>query len=713
MKKRWTALILGGLLLLSGCGGGKMTISDFEGASAKVSKNINQIDKMPDRPDSYVYTDYRKIARDLDAVLFDFAKDPDFAETDWVSENPTYAPVGYWIPEVKNKYYEGRAFGVPSYLGHVDDSGNGTIGINGGGSPEGVTTLAAVYGAMLSGIDKTAQTFTGADGTVYTYDFVDMLKSFYSSEGFILNRMNGTTGASFWYELYPQILYARIHNLAGLTDADARAIILEGADKWAEALDYFYDDGLGRFAWTSFDFFSMRPTLSRWVEPPNPGAAFILLNAFNLTGKQGYLDAAREYVDYCEQEMKNQNYEILIDYLGYCAAYMNFAHGTRYNVQKFVNNIFDSEDDYRPSGVVNGKWGDYDAYGLMAYDNWGNNYESAYAFAMNTFHIGSTLAPLLRYDARFADDVGKWFLHAVNSARLFYNFTLPADQQSQYGVSAAADPNGALAYEGVRRNYAGKSPYAMGDPTVYGWGKTDFGIYGSAHAGIFGGLVRQTEIEQILRIDLTRADDFGAAGDFQHYLYYNPYGEEKTLTVDFGRDVCLFDTVTNRVLVPRTEGAAEIVLPASGSVILAVLPADGERTEEGGMLFVDGIPLVRTDRCAVNIENLTVPKTVVPADSPTRVEFSFDLQEGDPVTGMTLSFNGKTLYEGERLDVFEFQPPAQEDWLFVPGSHLEGGRNWDVTPVQFINQFYEGELKVEIQTQSGSWDTAVIRLRRA
>ena len=49
----------------------------------------------------------------------------------------------------------------------------------------------------------------------------------------------------------------------------------------------------------------------------------------------------------------------------------------------------------------------------------------------------------------------------------------------------------------------------------------------------------------------------------------------------------------------------------------------------------------------------------------------------------------------------------------MPGSHLEGGRNWDVTPVQFINQFYEGELKVEIQTQSGSWDTAVIRLRRA
>ena len=82
MKKRWTALILGGLLLLSGCGGGKMTISDFEGASAKASKNINQIDKMPDRPDNYVYTDYRKIARDLDAVLFDFAKDPDFAETD-------------------------------------------------------------------------------------------------------------------------------------------------------------------------------------------------------------------------------------------------------------------------------------------------------------------------------------------------------------------------------------------------------------------------------------------------------------------------------------------------------------------------------------------------------------------------------------------------------------------------------------------------------
>ena len=713
MKKKWTALLLCGLLLLGGCGGEKVTISDYQGASAKVSKNINQIDLMPDRPENYVYTDYRKIARDLDAVLFDFAKNPDFVETDWNSQTPTYAPVGYWIPEVRNKYFEGTAFGVPSYLGHVDASGNGTIGINGGGSPEGVTTLAAVYGASLAGIDKTAQTFTGEDGARYTYDFVDMLKSFYSSEGFILNRMNGTTGASFWYELYPQILYARIHNLYGVTDADAKAIILEGADKWVEALDYFYDDGLGKFAWTSMDFFSMKPTISRWVEPPNAGAIFILLNAFNLTGKQSYLEAAYEYADYCEQEMKNTNYEILIDYLGYCAAYMNFAFGTNYNVQKFVNNIFDSEDDYRPSGVVNGKWGEYDAYGLMAYDNWGNDNDSAYAFAMNTFHIGSTVAPLLRYDARFADDVGKWFLHAVNSARLFYGFTLPADQQSQYGVSAAADPNGALAYEGVRKNYAGKSPYAMGDPTVYGWGKTDFGIYGSAHAGIFGGLVLETEIEQVLRIDLTKADDFKAAGDFQQYLYYNPYDEAKTLTVDFGKGVCLFDRVTNSVLVPRTEGKAQITLPAQGSVILTILPADGEFREEGGKLYVNGIALTRTDTCSVNIQNLTVPKTVVPADAPTSVRLDFDLQEGDSVAKMTVTFNGKKLYEGERLDVFEFQPPDTADWLFVPGSVAEGGRNWNVTPVQFTNQFYEGELKVEILTSKGGQDVTVIRLRRA
>lgn len=702
-------LIIGINLFSVGCEGNNMEyFKNYLGSTAYIQKNIYQVNKMPDMPTNYEYFDYGEIAKGLDSLLYEFAKNPNYQVCDYKSINPTYLPIGYWINNINNHYYSGKGFGIPSYVGHVNSSSSGTIFV-----PEGITVLASVYGASLNGINKQSQKFIGENGEEYEYNFVNMLKEFYNNEGFVLNRMNTSSGASFWYDIYPQILYARINNLYR-GDIDADEIVLKGADNWIDALPYFYDNGNGKFAWTGFDFSTMTPIISRWVEPPNSGIAFLLINAFKMTGKEKYFEAAVEYLDYVEAEMKNTTYEILTDYLCYTAAYMNFTYGTNYNIAKFVNNIFDSEDDYRPSGIVNGKWGDYDAYGLSAFDNWGHNDDSAYAFAMNTYSMAGTLAPMLRYDTRFADGVGKWFLHATNSARLFYGSELPSKNQSCIDIASYDKVSCYISYEGVRKQYNSRSPYAMGDPRVYGWGQTDFGIYGGSHVGIFGGLVAETNVEQILQIDITKANDFGERNDFKQYLYYNPYNEKKEINVNIGNeDYILFDTISQTIVSKNVTGNTKITIPEQSSMIIAIIPSDAVISEDEIYFKVNGINLTKKNICAVNIESITEPKTVVSKCDITEIFLSYECQKSDEILNLKIVFNGKNLYDGKPISKFLFDPlKVTNNWLYVPGSYQEGGRNWNITPVRFNNQFYEGELKFEITTTKGFKDVSVSRIRQ-
>ncbi len=697
-------------------------IAAYSDESIPLSKNINQVDLMPDQSDNYQYMDYKEIALKQDELLFSFAKNSQYQATQWKGNNPSYTPLGYWMDGISNGVFSGRAFGLASYIGHVNrTTGAGSIALANGRNSEGIPVLAAVWGATLCGIDKSNQEFTTASGETVRYNFVNMLKAFYNKEGFILNNINGTTGGSFWYELYTQIQYARIYNLYQ-SDDQAKQIIIQGADRWVRALPYFKDTGLGRFAYTSLNFTTMRTVLTTRVEPPNAGVAFLLLNAYQLTGDEKYLKAAYEYSDYCESEMKNQFYEILSDYMGYNTAYMNFMFGKNYTVDKFVNNIFDSEDDYRPSGVVNDKWGDYDAYGLMSFDNYSHKDDTAYAFFMNTVHPASTLAPMLRYDQRFADDVGKWFYHMSNSCRLFYRDELPSKLQSSYNLAKAADPEGVIAYEGARKypryNEVGVSelltPYATGDPRIYGWGQTDYGIYGSAHVGILGGIIAKTNVDQILRIDITKCDDFKQKGDFQQYLYYNPYEKEQTVSLDLGEEkYVLFDTIRRKVINREASGTASVSVPAKSSVIVCLIPSGTKFEIKDNFLIVGGIRLVQISQCAVNITSHHEPKSEFSAQADTKITFDIQIQSDDVAKEMKISFNGKTLYTGAAVDSFLFHPEAvKNDWLFVPGSVAEGGRDWNKSPVEFTNQFYEGEIKIELTSQNGAYDSTVLRIRK-
>ena len=68
---------------------------------------------------------------------------------------------------------------------------------------------------------------------------------------------------------------------------------------------------------------------------------------------------------------------------------------------------------------------------------------------MNTFQATAALAPLPRYDARFARAVGKYILNAANTSRLFYANGLPPENQTCYDQRSST--RNVVAYEGLRK----------------------------------------------------------------------------------------------------------------------------------------------------------------------------------------------------------------------------------------------------------------------
>jgi hypothetical protein len=61
-----------------------------------------------------------------------------------------------------------------------------------------------------------------------------------------------------------------------------------------------------------------------------------------------------------------------------------------------------------------GNWGGYDVSGLIGEANDGGN---DYAFVMNGFQQAAALAPLPKYDKRYARAIAKWLLNLTNASR--------------------------------------------------------------------------------------------------------------------------------------------------------------------------------------------------------------------------------------------------------------------------------------------------------
>jgi hypothetical protein len=522
--------------------------------SVAQQRTIDRIELMPRKPSPFLMKDWKALAQAYDRLIFDF------------NARGKYLPVIWWDNSRPN--FDRVTFGLPSYVGdpRVKITGH-----------EAINCMGAVLGATISGIDK-------AKGL---HNWVLMEEQYFNQkngENLILNRTSTHSGQSFWYEVWPHVLFYALVDRYPMT-GQMEAIMKTTANRWYDACYYMggRNDRVD-FDHTAFDFSTMKPVDNgKWKEPDAAaGVAWLEYMAWVKWRSPKYLQAADWSMQFLHNRTENPTYEILMPYGAYLAARMNGELGRKYDVHKLLRWCFD-ESKARPGwGTIAEDWGGYTCHGLVGSIADGGGY----AFSMNTFASAGALVPLVRYDDRYGRAIGKWMLNAANSARLFYRDALPDDHQSS---AFWKDDGGVIAYEGLRNEWKALSPYATGDALRLGWGPTDLALYGGSYVGFFGGIVSSTNVEMILQLDCL-ATDFFHDRAYPTYLYYNPYDVAKEVQIDVGPEARdLYDAATDSFHKKNVKGVSTFSLAADTAAVIVIAPSRGRLSRRGNKRLINGV----------------------------------------------------------------------------------------------------------------------------
>ena len=378
---------------------------------------IPRVARMPNLPQPFAMRDWSQVTHDYLTLVFDF------------ESRGEYLPLVGWLDA-------GRTMvSFPSYVGGPKD-------------PEAVNYLAAVISGALVGLDM--RHYHGQDWVALGTNF------FNAEEGVYVNRPRSGTGGSFWYDVFPNVLFYELNDLYpgnAARDAQARSV----AQKWHEACVALGGNtdplALPNFDHTGLNLKTMKPVEMGRIEPEGAaGIAWLEYMAWLNFKDPRFLTAADWAIRSLEVKPVGQSplYEVLLPYGALIAARMNAELGRHYDVAKLVNACFEpcGPLQARPGwGVISDRWQGLDVHGLVGSTTDGQGY----AFAMNTFQWAGALLPLARYDPRYARDLGKWTLNLANAARLFYSNAHDAGHQSSYAWAKAHDSKSVIAYEGIRK----------------------------------------------------------------------------------------------------------------------------------------------------------------------------------------------------------------------------------------------------------------------
>lgn len=565
-------LIALGSLFLFSCNESKPA---FElSGEAVAQENISRIDMMPAAPEPYKMKDWLETAIGFDQLVYDFEAEGDYRPFIWLDPN--------------KRNFDQTTFGLFTAIGDVRQGANK----NGGEGHEALGVLGSLLGASLIGIDKTNQN---------GMNFVKMAQNYFNKDNgwnIILNFTNksGHIGGGYqndwWYDIYNNVLYYALCNQYPKVDG-TEEIMRSIANQF-----YAADSILGdNYSYSYFDFGKMVPGTNHIVpqEDAAAGMALVLYQAYIKFGDQKYLKAAVHALTVLQNQPENRYYEILMPFGAYLAARLNAEEGQSMDVKKFIEWSFDGKATNRVGwGVIAERWGTYDVHGLVG----STVHNGGYAFLMNTFDQSWPLTSMLRYDQRYATAIGKWVLNAANASRLFYPDEIPDSLQALPELKEVT--GGVIAYEGLIKEstfdqYKGISPFAQGDGPNWAPGmppETMFSVYGSSHVGIFGSIIRTTNVEKILQINCDVTDFYQKTKGYPTYLYYNPYTESKTVEMECGAaSVDIYDSVSRTFIATGKKGKVQVELPASASRVLVCIPSGAKYAVEQSKLLANGVPV--------------------------------------------------------------------------------------------------------------------------
>ena len=548
--------------------------------------NVNRVEQMPNLPSPYLMRDWKKVSLGYDSLVFDLNRTGQYLPLIWINTNTT-------------NYPNHNSFGLHTVVGTPYPS-----------NAEAINVLPAVISASLVGIDKSNQ--NGHNWVLGCEEWFNRRPE----ENVYLNGPSTQSGDDWWYSMMPNVFFYQLYDLYPGT-GDFSYQLTSVADQWLKAVETMGGSAApwkkASMNYRGWYLSTMTPYTSGVREPESAGSiAWILYNAFIETGDLRYRRGAEWALEFLSDFSTNAAYELQLPYGVYTAARMNAELGTTYNVEKMLNWCFDPDGNVRSWGVTLGNWGGYDCDGLV-----GEALSDGYAFVMNGYEMAGALVPMVRYDDRFARAIGKWVLNLANASRLFYSPFLPDSLQDGELWAKEYDPNGCIAHESMREiepNWQ-VSPFATGDAIGGDWGFTNFALYGASHVGIMGGIIDTTDVQGILKLDLRKTDYF-QDNAYPSYLFYNPYTEAKTVTIDVGSEsIDLYDAVSNSFLVQSVSAQTVITVPADDVLLLVLVPADGTISYDEEKMLVNGVV---TDYKSDNVVGNHSPRIkTLAADSTT------------------------------------------------------------------------------------------------
>lgn len=537
--------------------------------------NISRVDAMADLPQPLQIIDWKAMALKFDRTIYDF------------NAKGKYWPM-VWIDSTGKNFKE-PTLGMYTAVGDVRQGLNHNKGM----FHEALANMGAVLGATLVGLDKSKQ---------QELNYVGMLRNYFNKDtgwGIMMNNtapevalLGGGYGRDWWYDVYPNVLFYAVYDKYPSEpgfEIMARSI----AEKFYKA-DSILN---GNYKYSYFDYGQMKPMSTHICAQPDvaAGHAYVLYSAYKKFGDPRYLKGAISAMKALGSEKINPTYELLMPFGAYVAARMNAEQGTNFDVAKMLDWTFDGNAVCREGwGFLVGNWNGFDISGTV-----GSTVDhGGYAFLMNTFDAAWPLVPMVRYKPEYADAIGKWMLNAVNASRLFYPQYMPVEHQT---IPDLADvTKGVIAYEGFAKASTFdtlyqtlKAPVAQGDGPKWVPGQnpevSQFSVYGSGHAGIFGSIVKETEVKGILGLDLL-ATDFFKQDAYPTHLFYNPYPTSKSISFKVAETKSdVYDLVAQRYVARNVYKAVNVTIPALKSVVLISVPAQGKMQVKNKRLAINGV----------------------------------------------------------------------------------------------------------------------------
>ena len=572
--KQYSYLLLF-FLFLNSC----KTSSYISSGISVTQRSIPRVDKMPYHPKPYKYRDWKQTAIEFDKYVFDFSQKGEFLPLIWL--------------DGQKRNFPDTTFGIYTALGDIRMG----AAVNNGENHEALGALGAVLGATMVGIDKRDQ-----NGRNY----VRMLRNYFNKDNgwnVIQNFTNkgahigGGYGNDFWYEVHNNVLFYCVADKYN-DEKEFDDILLTIAEQF-----YKSDSVMGdNYSYSYFDFKEMKGYKNHIPaqEDVAGGYAFILYSAWVKFKNPKYLKGAINALNVLYNQKENRFYEAMMPIAAQIAARMNAENGTNYDLNRFLDWTFDGDAVGREGwGVLVANWGGYDISGLAG----STVHNGGYGFLMNTFDLMMPLSAMVRYDQRYSNAVGKWALNASNAARFCYPYEMPDSLQALPQLKAVT--KNVIAYEGIIKEsmypkYKGITPFVQGDGPLWYPDMpqiTMFSVYGSGHVGIFGGILKQTNIPEILQINCNVADFYSGQKSFDTYLYFNPYTESKKVEIDLGnKSYQLYDMNTRSIINTKASGKTTFMIQPHSSVVLVLVPAHLRFSKKDGKLYAGNVIIdYRTD----------------------------------------------------------------------------------------------------------------------